>query len=305
MAFVAVVPAVGGAIATGVGAIGAGLASGLGAIGGLASSIPVVGGVLGPAVSGLGGMVGSLGSGLAGGIGGLAAGNVGGAISSLGSGLLGAGGNLVSGLGGMYTGVDKMVGGILPNIGSAGVTPNFMPPPAPAGGGAPLGNAGGGGLGEVAGMPTGGGAPESGLGGIANKLSTIGKIGQKLGMGNLPAQPGGGVGQQSVQTRQITTPQTQVVRMGQNNGNPGPRQLGATVQAAVAAGGAGGGSPAAYQNKIGEQGKVKGYNQYAEGTQYANTAPTLEDTLKAQQIAAAQNASLNATQGGRLTSMPR
>jgi len=308
MAFVAVVPAVGGAIATGIGAVGAGLASGLGAIGGLASSIPVVGGVLGPAIGGLGGMVGSIGGGLAGGIGGLAAGNIGGAVSSLGSGLLGAGTNLLGGLGGAYTGVDKMVGGILPNIGSAGVTPSFMNPAMPTGSvpmtdasGLPQMSLPGSGGGSGLTAPTG----ESGLKGIVDKVSKIGQIGQKLGMGNQGGSPQGGVGQNSVQTRQITRPQTQVVTMGQNSGQAGPRQLGAAVQAAMAANGTGGTAPSAYQNKIGEQGKVQGYNQFADGTQFANTQPTAEDILRAQQAQNAAAGSIANTYGGRHTSMVR
>ena len=131
MAFVAVLPAVGTAVAGAAGAIGTGLAagagaigSGLGAIGGLASSIPVVGSTLGGAIGSLGSGIGALGSGLGGSIGALGAGNLSGAVSSLGSGLLGAGSNLIGGVGGsLYGGADQLLGGFLPNIGGVGVTP--------------------------------------------------------------------------------------------------------------------------------------------------------------------------------------
>lgn len=142
MAFVAVVPAVGSAVMAGVGAVGAGLGaaasgiggalatgagalgSGLGALGGAVSSIPVIGSTLGGAIGGLGSGIGALGSGLGGSIGALGAGNLGGAVSSLGSGLLGAGSNLIGGVGGsLYGGADQLLGGMLPNIGSVGITP--------------------------------------------------------------------------------------------------------------------------------------------------------------------------------------
>lgn len=317
MAFVAVVPAVGGAIATGIGAIGGGLAAGLGAVGGLASSIPVVGGVLGPAISGLGGMVGSIGGGLAGGIGGLAAGNIGGAVSSLGSGLLGAGSNLIGGLGGMYTGADKMVGGILPNIGSAGVTPSWVNPTAPAGSvpmtdasGLPqmsLPGSGGPPLGEVSGMPVGsGGGGMGGIKGVVDDLSKIGKLGQKLGFGRQEQGSSGGVTQTGVQTRQITAPpqgQTVIRSMGQGAGQAGPRQLGAAFQAGAAAAGGQGSRPSAYQDKISGRGQAQGYNQYAQGAQVASSGQTPEDLLKAQQAALAQAGSLAHAQNGRMTSM--
>jgi hypothetical protein len=316
MAFVAVVPAVGGAIATGIGAIGGGLAAGLGAVGGLASSIPVVGGILGPAIGGLGGMVGSIGGGLAGGIGGLAAGNIGGAISSLGSGLLGAGSNLIGGLGGMYTGADKMVGGILPNIGSAGITPSWVNPAAPAGSvpmtdasGLPqmsLPGAGGGPpLGEVSGMPVGSGGG-GGLKGVVDDLTKIGKLGQKLGFGKQEQGSSGGVTQTGVQTRQITAPpqgQTVIRSMGNGVGQAGPRQLGAAFQAGAAAAGGQGGRPSAYQDKISGRGQAKGYNQYAQGAQVASSGQTPEDILRAQQEAMAQQASLAHINSGRMTSM--
>lgn len=128
MAFAFAIPAIGSAVLPAIGTIGSGLgsalASGAGAIGSglgaLGGSIPIVG----PALSGLGGAVGSLGSGLGGGLGALSAGNVGGALSSLGSGVLGAGSNMLGGLGGMYTGADKLLGGLLPNIGGSGITPS-------------------------------------------------------------------------------------------------------------------------------------------------------------------------------------
>jgi hypothetical protein len=142
MAFVAVVPAVGSAVAAGVGAVGAGLGaaasgiggalasgagaigSGLGALGGAVSSIPVIGSTLGGAIGGLGSGIGALGSGLGGSIGALGAGNLGGAVSSLGSGLLGAGSNLIGGVGGsLYGGADQLLGGLLPNIGGVGISP--------------------------------------------------------------------------------------------------------------------------------------------------------------------------------------
>ena len=142
MAFVAVVPAVGSAVVGGLGAVGAGLGaaasgiggalatgagaigSGLGALGGAVSGIPVIGGTLGGALGGLGSGIGALGSGLGGSIGALGAGNLGGAVSSLGSGLLGAGSNLIGGVGGsLYGGADQLLGGLLPNIGSVGITP--------------------------------------------------------------------------------------------------------------------------------------------------------------------------------------
>lgn len=131
MAFVAVLPAVGTAVAAGAGAIGTGLAatagaigSGIGAIGGLASSIPVIGSTLGGAIGSLGSGIGALGSGLGGSIGALGAGNLSGAVSSLGSGLLGAGSNLIGGVGGsLYGGADQLLGGFLPNIGGVGVSP--------------------------------------------------------------------------------------------------------------------------------------------------------------------------------------
>lgn len=130
MAFVAVVPAVGTGIAT-IGGLGSSALAGLGS---LASSIPVLGSVAAPALTGLGGAVGSLGAGLGGSLmgGGLGAltGGLGGAANALlgsgatagglGSGLLGMG----SGLGGLYSGADKLVGGLLPNLGIQGtVTP--------------------------------------------------------------------------------------------------------------------------------------------------------------------------------------
>lgn len=90
MAFVAVLPAA-GSILTGLGAA--------------ASSIPLIGGALGSIGGGLGGALTSLG-----------AGNILGAASSLGSGVLGLGTNL-------YTGADKLLGGFLPNIMGAGITP--------------------------------------------------------------------------------------------------------------------------------------------------------------------------------------
>lgn len=131
MAFVAVLPAVGTAVAAGAGAIGTGLAmgagaigSGIGAIGGLASSIPVIGSTLGGAIGSLGSGIGALGSGLGGSIGALGAGNLSGAVSSLGSGLLGAGSNLIGGVGGsLYGGADQLLGGFLPNIGGVGISP--------------------------------------------------------------------------------------------------------------------------------------------------------------------------------------
>lgn len=311
MAFVAVIPAVGGAIATGVGAIGAGLASGLGAIGGLASSIPVIGGVLGPAVSGLGGMVGSIGSGLAGGIGGLAAGNIGGAVSSLGSGLLGAGSNLLGGLGGMYTGVDKMVGGALPNIGSAGVTPSWVNPAAPAGSvpmtdasGLPqmsLPGSGGPPLGEVAGMPTGsgGGGAFDGLKGIANTIGKIGKTGQALGLGNSGKQrSSGGVSQTGVQTRPITAPQTTIIRGGQPIGGQRsqlnlagqPAGYAQNQQAAVQ-----------YNNQLtgGVNPSVKNYNPYQRGAM----TPEEEEIQRRQAAAMGAGNSLQNVYGSRVTSM--
>lgn len=135
MAFVAVVPAVAsfaapaiGAIGTGLGAAASGIgglaASGLGALGGVASGIPVIGSTLGGAIGGLGSGIGALGSGLGGGLTALGAGNIPGAVSSLGSGLLGAGSNLIGGVGGtLYGGADKLLGGMLPNIGGVGITP--------------------------------------------------------------------------------------------------------------------------------------------------------------------------------------
>lgn len=134
MAFVAVLPAVGGAVLPALGAIGTGLGgalatgagaigSGLAGLGGALSSVPLIGSIASPILSGVGGTIGALGGGLGGGLSALGAGNIGGALSSLGSGVLGAGGNLLGGLGGVYGGLDKMAGGLLPNLGGVGITP--------------------------------------------------------------------------------------------------------------------------------------------------------------------------------------
>lgn len=138
MAFVAVVPAIGSAVLPALGTIGSGLGgalasgagaigSGLGAVGSALGSVPLIGGLAKPALTGLGGAIGGLGSGLGGGLSALSAGNLGGALSSVGSGVLGGGANLLSGLGGMYGGADKLLGGMLPNMGIAGtVTPGGL-----------------------------------------------------------------------------------------------------------------------------------------------------------------------------------
>jgi len=148
MAFVAVLPAVGSAVLPALGAIGTGLGgalatgagaigSGLAGLGGALSSVPLIGSVASPLLSGLGGSIGALGGGLGGGLSALGAGNIGGALSSLGSGALGAGSSLLGGmgaggfapsgilgsLGGAYGGLDTLAGGLLPNLGGAGITP--------------------------------------------------------------------------------------------------------------------------------------------------------------------------------------
>ena len=134
MAFVAVLPAVGGAVLPALGAIGTGLGgalatgagaigSGIAGLGGALSSIPLIGSIASPILSGVGGTIGALGGGLGGGLSALGAGNIGGALSSIGSGVLGAGGNILGGLGGVYGGLDKMAGGLLPNLGGVGITP--------------------------------------------------------------------------------------------------------------------------------------------------------------------------------------
>ena len=95
MAFVAIIPAVGTAVAPA-----------LGTLAGAASSIPVIGGTLG-----------SLGSGLAGAAGALGAGSIPGALTSLGSGVLGAGSNLLGIPGSLLGGAQKVLGGGgLPNV---------------------------------------------------------------------------------------------------------------------------------------------------------------------------------------------
>ena len=140
-------------------------------------------------------------------------------------------------------GADKMVGGILPNIGSAGVTPSWInPAPMTNPGGPSLPGGGGPPLGEVSGMPVGSGGG-GGLKGVVDDLTKIGKLGQKLGFGRQEQGSSGGVTQTGVQTRQITAPpqgQTVIRSMGNGTGQAGPRQLGAAFQAgAAAAGGAG------------------------------------------------------------------
>lgn len=141
MAFVAVVPAVGSAVLPAIGAIGSGLGgalatgagalgSGIAGIGSALGSVPLLGSIASPALSGLGGAIGGLGGGLGGALGALGAGNIGGALGSLGGGLGAAGANLFgsagvgggggSGFLGMYGGLDKMLGGLLPNMGIGG-----------------------------------------------------------------------------------------------------------------------------------------------------------------------------------------
>lgn len=119
MAFAFALPAIGSAVLPAIGSVASGLggalASGAGALGGAIGSLP--------GLSSVGGAIGSLGSGLGGSLGALGAGNLGGALSSLGSGVLGAGANALGGLGSLYTGADKIVGGLLPNIGGAGIAP--------------------------------------------------------------------------------------------------------------------------------------------------------------------------------------
>jgi len=181
MAFVAVVPAVGSAVA-GIG----GLAStGLASLGGLASSIPVVGSTIAPAFTGLGGAVGSLGAGVGGMLNG-------GGLGALGHGLSGAGHALKGGLGGIYGGADKLLGGMLPNMGGVGVTPaqgymgNLIPgiKQMPMFGGVDPTQAVG--YGTVLAPPAGGfPAAGGGMGGMLGKgLGALGKFGQAAGQIN-------------------------------------------------------------------------------------------------------------------------
>ena len=254
MAFAFALPAIGTAVLPAIGAIGSGigaaasgiggaLASGAGTLGGALSSIPVIGGTLG-------GTIGSLGSGLGGSLAALGGGNIGGALSSLGSGIIGAGSNILGGMGGLYTGADKILGGLLPNIGGAGITPQngylgslFSPQAAGSamqGPQIPLSNQfesflNGGpnvsqanidaGLSQIApgndggffGMGKGGGLMDTVMGGIG-KASEVAKIAQGLGLGGMSdAAPG--VTQQQITTRPVVESQPIILGGGQSPQN--------------------------------------------------------------------------------------
>ena len=224
MAFAFALPAIGSAVLPAVTAIGSGLGAAASGIGGaLASGAGALGGAIGslPGLSSVGGAIGSLGSGLGGSIGALGAGNLGGALSSLGSGVLGAGANALGGLGSLYTGADKIVGGLLPNIGSAGIAPSqgylgalFKPQGAnqvgygtvlaPPEGGFPQlapGNDGG-----FFGMGKGGGI----LGGaedILGKAAGLAKIAQPF-FGGMAGGTPPGVTQSTIGTRQVMPGET-------------------------------------------------------------------------------------------------
>lgn len=291
MAFVAVVPAVGGAIATGIGAVGAGLGaaasgiggalatgagaigSGLGALGGAVSGIPVIGGTLGGAIGGLGSGIGALGSGLGGSIGALGAGNIGGAVSSLGSGLLGAGSNLIGGVGGsLYGGADQLLGGMLPNIGSVGITPaqgylgNLFPNAVgqnPMFGGAAMQDAHiqafNAAKGNMAHIDAYNAAQGGGMGGMLGKgLGALGKVGQAAGAINAarnifspPQAPAAGVYGNGVGMRpDIPAQKPIILGGGQTPTNQSLNLTGQQPTAMISTAVGPGTVPGAYQDEI-------------------------------------------------------
>lgn len=257
MAFAFALPAIGTAVLPAIGTVASGLggalASGAGALGGALSSIPVIGGTLG-------GTIGSLGSGLGGSLAALGGGNIGGALSSLGSGILGAGSNILGGMGGLYTGADKVLGGLLPNIGGAGITPQngylgslFKPQAAGSamqGPQIPLSNQfesflNGGpdvsqanidaGLAQIAPGNAGGFFGMGGkdlmgsvMGGIG-KASEVAKIAQGLGLGGMSTP---GVTQQQVTTRPVVQGETQKPIMFGGGQTPmnAPINIGGNIQ---------------------------------------------------------------------------
>ena len=250
MAFAFALPAIGSVALPALGSV-------VGGIGSLASAIPVVGGSLGSLLgTGAGG-------GLAGALTGLGTGGgISGALGTLGSGIKGmlpafgqhSAGHALGGLtdmfGGIYGGADKLLGGLLPNIGGAGISPAdgylgslFSPQAAGSamqGPQIPLSNQfesflNGGpnvsqanidaGLAQIApgndggffGMGKGGGLMDTVMGGIG-KASEAAKIAQGLGLGGMSdATPG--VTQQQINTRPVVESKPIILGGGQTPQN--------------------------------------------------------------------------------------
>ena len=192
--------------------VGSAIASGAGHVGNAISKIPVVGNVVGGAVNSLGSGVGQLVS-----------------------------GNIGGGLGSLYHGADKLVGGLLPNIGSAGIAPaqGWMASLYNAGDkalGGYLPNIGGG---FGAASPAGGGLGSLFGGGQAAKAGAGMDTWGKLGVGANMLQAGANIysllnpPENTGAYQAAAGPQTQPVILGQQGAGGG----GLTMQNGIPSGG--------------------------------------------------------------------